>query len=540
MTAAMAIAVFAMWPAAHNGFVWDDGGYVRNYPPAQDLSAAGVRKIFSEPHNGLYKPLTFLSFAINHRFGGLEPKSYHITNILLHACNAGLVFWLILLLVRDKWAAFLCAVLFGVHPMHVESVAWVTERKDMLYSLFFLLASIFYIKRVYGGSKWYYAASLACFGLSLLAKPMGITLPLLLFVYDYLLGLEFNRKAVVEKLSYICISTAFTAFTFYLLKNSGQIQTSFSLLDRILFVFYGLKFYIGKLLWPANLAALYPYPTQSGTALPAQYWLSPVTVLCGFGLLWHYFRHNRVVMGGLAFYGVSLLPVLQFFPSGVAVVADRYSYMASLGLFAPLSVYAARGIAALYATRKIAAKTIMAALAALVLILAFASRQRCEVWHGDSTLFLDAARKYPSAFSLNSFGITLLEAGRPDDALKVFSLAVSAAGPERDGKRPDDSAVYAMIGMARAQHRLGDTLAAQNTLENVYNRTGGNLPNVFLLALAEIKAGQGDTADALALLERARQDPKLEAEAMSQINKIRNRAADTPRAAPANPTQTKA
>jgi len=139
-------AFFSLSPSLNNGFTnWDDPGYVIDNPDIKDISLKGLSNIFTTFHRGLYKPLIILSFALEYHFFKLDPLAYHITNLILHLINCVLVFVFIFILCANPWVAFISAFLFGIHPLHVESVAWITERKDMLYTLFFLGSLISYL-----------------------------------------------------------------------------------------------------------------------------------------------------------------------------------------------------------------------------------------------------------------------------------------------------------------------------------------------------------------------------------------------------------
>lgn len=231
--AVMAGSFFAMWPAANNGFIWDDVDYVAHNSAIRDLSPQGLKAIFTKPDFGLYKPVTMVSLALNYKFAGENPRPYHITNIVLHAVNAALVFALLGLLTGNYWVAVLCAALFGVHPMHAESVAWISERKDMLYALFFLAASLAYVRFARTASKAALTVSVLCFLLSLGAKPMGITLPAVVFVYDYLLGRQFNFRLLYEKIPYIVAAALFGTVSFFLLHSANQVHLCYTFTDTV-------------------------------------------------------------------------------------------------------------------------------------------------------------------------------------------------------------------------------------------------------------------------------------------------------------------
>lgn len=499
--AAAFLAGFAMWPSARNGFVWDDSTYVVGNSLTRDLSARGIGRIFSSVHYGLYKPVTMLSFAVNYKFSGLEPRPYHVTNIALHTVNTALVFALVFMLAQSVWAAFLCAVLFGVHPMHVESVAWVSERKDMLYALFFLMASILYVKFAQTRNRAAMAGSVLCFILSLCAKPMGITLPAVVFVYDYLLGRVFDRRLVFEKLPYFLVALGFGTATYLFLESADQIQDRFAFGDRVLFIFYGLEFYIGKLLLPLNLSALYSLPIKNGAHLPLEYLLSPVVVLGCILLLVKYFRHHRIIMAGMAFYIITVSPVLQFLGVGPVITADRYSYIPSLGLFMPLAYYSALGLKKLFSVNRLAFWTGAVCAAGLIVVLAWTSRARCEVWHDNYVLFSDAAIKYPDIYSMSLYAEALRLYGNPAAAEQVLKAAVKMSMPLRGDASNIKNVVLTVVLLAEVLYEQGKDDEAERHLASLKQLTSNCAP--MLLLSAELEAKKGNKTAALGLLEQA-------------------------------------
>ncbi|MDD4005184.1 MAG: tetratricopeptide repeat protein [Elusimicrobiaceae bacterium] len=524
----MAVSAFAMWPSVNGGFVSDDPNYVAGNPQIRDLSPLGIKNIFTRPHLGLYKPVTMLSLAVNYRFSGLDPRPYHITNVTLHALNAALVFAFILLLTQNGAAAFLCALLFGVHPLHVESVAWIAERKDMLYALFFLLSSILYAAYAKTGRRAELAGSILCFALSLAAKPAGITLPAALFIYDYLLRRGFSRQLLLEKIPYLLVAGAFGAWNYFLLDSTQQVRTAFNLADRILFVFYGLKFYIVKLLWPANLSAVYPFPVKNGNSLPPEYWLGPVTVILCALLLFKYFRKTRPVMAGLAFYCVTLLPVLQFVNVGTVITADKYSYIPALGLFMPLSVYAIKGLTTLRHKNIRLAGAAAVCAAALLGTLITAARARCRVWENDYTLFSDAAAKYPDTSTLNYFAAALRDSGQPDRAREVFEMAIKLSLPMQNTASNANDVFLSYTSLAGLLRDQGRNDEAEKMLSALRRLKPDFAPMLFLLA--DVQARKGRLKTALELFDQASRSASLEAPSCALSGDIYMRLGDYARA----------
>lgn len=424
----------AMSPCLRNGFVnWDETRSIIENPRIKTLSLDSVKTIFSEPDLNMYSPLSTLSYALNYHIGGLDPRVFHATNLLLHLANTALVMFLTRILLQSVWLAFFTALLFGIHPAHVESVAWAAERKDMLYAFFYLAALTAYGSGRRGIKT--YSLSFALFICALLSKPMAITLPLALLLMDYL-------KPEGVRLQHWLYKTPFFAaaavFVFLLLSTPGNV-THAHWATRIVTPLYNLGFYIYTLLWPFDLSAMYVLPPGGK---PAAYMFAAGAV-AGMGLLWTRFRRDKVVVFGAAFFAVMLLPVLQFIPFGPVISADRYTYMSSIGIFIIGTVYARRIWRGLgHAGRQAG----VVAAVCVVLVLSTASRTRCAVWKDGVSLWSDTLRKQPEALLafVNLCG-AYIQAGMTADAESCLSLAIR--------KYPGNDDNYYNLGFLYAQIR---------------------------------------------------------------------------------------
>ena len=384
-------AAYSCWPARSAGFVnWDDGKYAADNPAIRELTAQSALNFFAAPHLGLYKPLTFLSLALDWRLGGGDPKVFHKTNIALHALNAALVFGLCFLLTDSVPAALLAALAFAAHPMRAESVAWISERKDVLYSFFFLLSSCCWLLWREGRGKWLYCAALAAFALSLAAKPMGVTLPAALLLFEWMKNRPLDKTVLKASAPFLALAALLAALTLFWVGQSGMGAEGVPWARRLGFAVYGLWFYFQKALWPSGLCCYYPYPPEHA-ALPPQYFLAPLGVAAFALSAWKFLRGNRTALGGLLFYTLCLLPVLGFFPVGRTVTADRYSYMAQIGLFLACAVLLEQFYRRL-APRRLALLLPLFTLAALA-IFAQLARERCRVWQDSVSLWSDALGK---------------------------------------------------------------------------------------------------------------------------------------------------
>jgi protein O-mannosyl-transferase len=406
-------AFIAFSPCLKNGFVnWDDDRYVTENPVVRDLSLDGIKEVFSSFYVSNYQPLTMLSYLAEFRAFKLNPYGYHLTSIILHLLNSLLVFWLIYMLSRKISVSLIVAVLFAIHPLHAESVAWVSERKDLLYSFFFLASVIFYCYYLRAGriNKFYYF-SLSAFILALLSKSMAVTLPAVLILVDYISFRKSvkDRKIILEKAPFFALSFIFGIIAVFSQFLTGAVQEgkSWDLLSKIAIPGYAIMFYINKILLPVKLSCLYPVFSILKDGFLFFYPVISVSVLLvGVALS---AKYTRKIVFGFLFFLVAILPVLQFISIGDIFVADRYAYISSTGIFYIL----AEGVVWLYARKSkyhyLMKVSLVVCLTAVAMILVFLSRQRCRVWKDSVSLWSDVLDKYPDvATAHNSRGSEFL------------------------------------------------------------------------------------------------------------------------------------
>ncbi len=432
------VTFISFYPCLRGGFVnFDDDRYVYRNPMIKDLSWQSIGTIFaSTDYAVIYCPLVFLSYAIEYHFFDLHPCGYHVTNLILHLCNCLLVFWFIYLLCRNRPTAFITALLFAVHPLRVESVAWITERKDVLYAFFFLLALICYCDRRARGSPIGYAGVVLFFLLSLLSKPAALVLPLVLLLCDYFRGESINRKNLSAKLPLFAIAVAFLILGLFTAREYGRKGPAFSMFDQIFIPPYALIFYLYQSIVPLRLSCLYPFPVKHGAFLPAPFLVSPIILILIGALVVRSARYTRTIAFGSLFFLITILPAIQFFPTGTAIVADRFTYIPSIGL----SFLIARLVAWLYTMGdKRGAHLAATALAALVAAMTVLTWGRCSVWNSNIALWDDAVRKYPDSYVPLAYfnrGIVYSDMGLHEEAVsdfnKVLSLYYRERGVERD------------------------------------------------------------------------------------------------------------
>ena len=492
---ALLFAWTAVGPCLDNGFInWDETLYILNNPKIKTLTPAGVRTIFTSRDLELYSPLSTLSYAVNYRFSGLSPKGYHAAAIALHLANTLLVMFLVRLLLPGVWPAFLCGLFFGVHPAHVESVAWAAERKDLLYAFFYLLALCAYARGLGRGDRWkYYAAALGLFACSLLSKPMAVTLPLALLLIDCLKLEKLRLRDWLNKAPFFIAAAVFSAAAMPAADAAAQ-WAPFS--RRLAVAVYNLGFYVYTLVWPFNLSAMYVRPLGGERLIYA----AAACVAAAAGALLFYCRRNRTVLFGAGFYAAMLLPVLQFFPFGPVISADRYTYLSSLGIF----IAAAAAGAGVWARAGEQRRKILAVLIALAALgFTVAARVRCAVWKDSVTLWTDTLHKQPAAGpALVSLCSAYLQGGLEEQAAACLGEAIR----RYPGK--DDN--YYNLGLLL--FKKGDYTAARKYFERTLELNGGHAKALLMMghlallnrdsAAAErfcLRSLESDGADAPAL-----------------------------------------
>ena len=386
--AAVLITAVCLLPALKNGFVnWDDEYYVVSNALLRGPQWIGI---FTQPVVSNYHPLTVLSLAANYAISGTEPWSYLLFSLLLHLANTVLVFWFAWLLSdKKRWVALFTALLFGIHPMHVESVAWISERKDVLYTLFFLLSLIAYWKYLQTNKSTGYWACFLLFVCSLLSKPAAIVLPLVLLLLDYWKERPFTRRVVLEKIPFFVVSGLFAVITFKL--QSVIAMTSLGLYPfwvRLFFASYAIIVYLAWFFVPYPLSAFHPFPLPDH--LGWTIYLSPVFLLVLIFLSWH-FRKNRLVVFGLLFFLINILLVLQLVPIGFTIVSERYTYVPYIGL---------AFLVTMIVTKNVSAERFIPAAAGAVVVFSafgFVSFKRTQVWKDSDSLWTDVINRYPNA-----------------------------------------------------------------------------------------------------------------------------------------------
>ncbi|HNX06535.1 MAG TPA: tetratricopeptide repeat protein [Bacteroidales bacterium] len=405
--------------------VWDDPYYITNNPSVHSFANFG--QLFMRFYVGNYQPLTILSYMFEWALVGASPFLYHFDNMLLHLLNSLLSYVLIVKLTKNRFLAFVTGLLFVVHPLHIESVAWASQRKDLLYSLFYFASYIFYLDYREKKKNSLLIISLAAFILSCLSKGMAVVLPAVLVLTDFCFDKKFSYKSLFNKIPYMLISLFFGLFAVFVQKESGAMgftsKDIFSLSDKFFFINYSFFFYIMKLLWPFHLSGLYPYPIQSGQ-LSLMYYLSVPFNLLVLGALVYSLKFSKKVLFGLGFYTINVVMILQILSVGSAIAADRYFYMASVGLFYLLGV----GMEKFNAIKTPLDGKLLKffVLGCLTVFFTLVSVARIPVWKNAGTFWTDVTLKYPEIdVAWYNAGAYFYSVNNQEQALKYFDKAIS-------------------------------------------------------------------------------------------------------------------
>jgi len=450
----LAIAVFGLYSRSlGNRFLnWDDNKYVyANVNIQHGLTADSVRWAFSPTwYASNYHPLTWLSHALDIEWFGLDaPWGHHLTSILLHAANTALVAIVLCRLTGRLWPSVIVAALFGLHPVHVESVAWVSERKDVLSTLFMLLCLWAYVAYVRRPRPWRYALVAVALVLSLLAKPMAVTLPAVLLLLDFWPLRRLSLKTVAEKLPLAAIVAISSVVTFWAQDRGGATRDleTLGLATRAGHAVCAYAMYLVKTFapWPGSLVPYYPLPDRGGDAVTNASLVVAAMVLLGLTVLVAVQRHRRPCMavGWLLYVGM-LVPVIGLVQVGTQIMADRYLYVPAVGLFIAMVWLAAEFVS----SRPRLVPAAVAATVAVLATLSWLTWQQQRYWADSETFWTYVVGRYPeSPQALNQLGRVHTDAGRRQEAIECYRRAVEAAARQaKPGQRAEHVGARTNLG----------------------------------------------------------------------------------------------
>lgn len=456
------LVVGAFLPALQCGFVdYDDQQYVYENPHVvRGITADGLRWLLTAEVGGNWHPVTMLSHQIDCELFGLNPAGHHATSLVLHLVNVLLLYVCLVQMTGRIWPGLFVAALFAVHPLNVESVVWIAERKNVLSTLFLLLTVLLYIRYARRSSIVWLVFMMACYQIGLMAKPMLVTLPLLLACLDYWpldriwrsAGGAFNavKEQLLDKLPLLCLAAANALATIKTQAESGSVVPlhRFSLTERVVLAVINYVTYPVRLFFPDNLCVLYPRPSNINWML----FFAALVMLAGFSVFAVRMRKRLpYLMSGWCWYLLSMLPVVGLISVGSQSTADRYAYVPLIGVFLIIG-WAMADLAGKGARIKM---LVCAVSAGWVLVLVPLTRAQTGYWQSSRTLFERAVKICPQSHGMvQNLGQTLFKSGDVEAAIPYFRQAITLD--------PDNSNYLNNLGYALTL--MGETAEAEKML----------------------------------------------------------------------------
>jgi tetratricopeptide (TPR) repeat protein len=481
------VAAWAFLPAIHNGFInFDDQVYVYQNAHVQDgVNWQSIRWAFTNLDAGFWHPLTWLSILLDVQFYGMRPGGHHLTSLLLHAANAALVFSLLLRMTGARWRSAFVALLFALHPLHVEAVAWAADRKDILCTFFWMLTLLMYARYAAGAKfrrperKVSYVLGLLFFLCALMSKTMAVTLPVLLLLLDWwpLRRFELDPRAsksrtvlllLAEKLPFFAASLVAGLLTMRAEKGLQALPSTvaYPVSDRLANAALSYLRYLFQTFWPADLAVYYPYPDGFS---PWAVIASVVALICISALAARAFRRRPYLVFGWVWYVVTLLPVIGLVQVGSHSHADRYTYVPLIGIFIVLTWGTFE-----FTQRWLRRPQILAAAALALLLLCFGlTRRQLAFWKDSETLLRHTIAVTKDNEPMhNNLGNVYAQQGRLEEAITEFQEAVTL-NPNGAGVRDNLGAALARQGrLDEAIEQLHEAIRLDPRCADAYNNLG--------------------------------------------------------------------
>jgi tetratricopeptide (TPR) repeat protein len=405
----------------HEFINFDDDVYVYENPEvAHGLTLNGIVRAFSHVHSCNWHPLTWISHMLDCQFYGLNPGGHHFTNILIHTVTAVLLFLVLRQMTGALWRSAFVAAVFAIHPLRVESVAWVAERKDVLSGLFFMLtlwAYVSYARRPWSPAR--YGLVVVLFALGLMCKPMLVTLPFVLLLLDYWPLRRFAIwRLIAEKVPLLVLSGAVCVITFFAQREAISSFEQISLPLRVGNGLISCVAYMGQMFWPSGLAVVYPF--AAGSVGISRVVVSLV-LLAGISTGVFVLRRHRYLLTGWLWYFIMLGPVIGILQVGWQSRADRYTYLPQIGLYVLLT-WAAADLSAGWRHRRL----MLCGFSTVVLVaLVFCARKQTSYWQNSGSLWTHALDcTHDNTVAHNNLGDILAQKGKVDEAIGHFREAI--------------------------------------------------------------------------------------------------------------------
>jgi len=463
------VVIFSAFsPSLKNGFVnWDDPDHLIKDQSLRDLSFHNIQDFFTSfSLHQTYIPLTRLSFALERHFFGFDPFAYHLNNVLLHLSVTAFVFFFALQMGLSQRASGLAALLFGIHPMHVESVAWISERKDVLYALFYMMALCGYCLYLKGKNLSIYLATIFFGLLSMLAKPMALSLPLIFILCDWFSKRKVGIRSLADKIPHFLYVIPIAWVTFHQLGRVPDIIVP----DSMLIGIWTMTFYIVKFFFPLHLNPLYPVPEPMN--FTNSHFLFSIIVL----LLILYcviFKRNRWVNFACGYYFFSIFFLIKFDSQETVIVADRYMYLPSLGFCLLIGLFFDEIIKRLKTKSALYSLTGRLVMFLMFLALFNTTWNQCRIWNNSIALWTHVITWNPqSDLAYNSRGEAYSQKGENAKALADFNMAIKI-DPQHTEAYNNRGVVYSVLGQkAKAISDFSKALQLDAAFEEVYLNMG--------------------------------------------------------------------
>jgi tetratricopeptide (TPR) repeat protein len=441
----MTLAVY--WQVHDFDFVsYDDPFYITGNSHVQSgVTLNGFFWTFSTKYFGLWNPLVWLSFMFDYQFYGLNAGGYHLTNLILHILSTLLLFWIFCRMTGEIWKSAFIASFFALHPLHIESVAWISERKDVLGAFLWMLTLRLYVYYTERPVLKRYLLVVIAFVLALLSKPMVITLPLILILMDFWPLKRFESREsnvlmwqVKEKLPLLILSLVLVFITFYT-PGSNVSYKFLPLQDRLANAPVAFVTYLIKTFWPLNLAVFYPFPKQIPIWPVMGAFLLIVFISAAVIIL---FKKTPQLFTGWLWYTITIAPVIGIIQIGDFAVADRYHYLPSVGI----SMMLAWGIPSLIRNDNMRRKILFPAAVAFLLFLSALAWKQCGYWRNSFSLFSRAVEVTQNNYlAYTSLGLAWFEKGNITEAIEHYNKAILIK-PDYDEAYNNRGIAYVNLG----------------------------------------------------------------------------------------------
>lgn len=397
---------------------WDDKRYLKETPMIQGLTMDNVKSMFTTKVLLSYNPFVLITFAIDYEIAKLSPGWCHGVNVFFHIMNALILFFCLKKLKLQNEVVGIIACIFAIHPMSVEAVAWIAGRKDVVYGFFYLLSWLFYMKFINSSKKISYGASIIFFVFALFSKVQAITLPFVLIITDYMLISRFRWKSLLNKIPFFTLSLIFGLAA---ISGSTLVADKYTLpptfMDKIIYSVMGFGIYFQKILLPFHQTCMYTFPVNGS----GEYFTLLIIGILAIGVVAtgviYSWKKAPMVTGGLLFFLFSIFPVLHIVAFNSALIYERFTYLAGIGIFISLM-----NLDQLFPVWK---ESRLKVAGAVTIIFAVLAMMRVGIWKNAETMWSDVTEKSPrAAEAFNNLGMVYLDKGEFDKATVNFNECI--------------------------------------------------------------------------------------------------------------------